>query len=61
MVEFAALILTPLPLVLADKVDTGLPVATPVIANCADDVDCPPTLKSYVEFIGDKRLPLSWK
>ena len=46
MVEEEASILTPLPLVNADSVDTGLPVATPVIANCALPVDCPPTLKS---------------
>jgi len=46
MVEETALILTPLPFVVADNVEVGVPLATPVMANCALSVEDPPILKS---------------
>lgn len=61
MVEVEELILTPLPLVLAARVATGVPPATFVIAKAALDVDDPPTLKSHVELIGERRLLFNWK
>lgn len=48
MVELLAVSERPLPLVIADRVATGAPVATPVIPNCALVVATPPTKKSWV-------------
>ena len=59
ILELAALNTSPLLLVVAERVATGVPVATPVIANCAEAVDVPPTAKSKVEFDGDNRLFVS--
>lgn len=46
-----------------DRVATCVPLAfeTPRIANLALVVDSPPTEKSYVELIGERRLLVSWK
>ena len=52
IVELDALSERPLPLVDADRVAIGAPLFTPVIANLAEVVDCPPIAKSTVELRG---------
>ncbi len=54
--EEAALRTNPLLLVVAASVATGVPEAIPVTANLALDVVVPPTAKSNVEFVGERRF-----
>ena len=52
MVDVEPVSTTPLPLVDADRVATGVPAFTPVTAKSALAVDCPPMSRSTVELYG---------
>ena len=52
MVEFSEDRLIPLPLVLAERVATVLPILLLSIAKVADSVEVPPIRRSTVVFLG---------
>jgi hypothetical protein len=55
IVEVDPVKLKPDPLVVADIVATGVPLAIPVTANCAEDVEVDPRARSTVFEKGDNK------